>query len=81
MRRVRVVIDCKIIEHVKSLKYLGCSVSAHESNIDMQENIETYETRNVIKDAHCAFETSPYVLVWQRNMYAKKSRQEVDINT
>ena len=48
MRRAKIVIDGQNIEQVKTFKYLGCNITNHQINLDLEENIQKYNRTNGI---------------------------------
>lgn len=46
MRRCKIVIDNHIIEQVSTFKYLGSTISLHNYNMDLEENLMRYNALN-----------------------------------
>jgi hypothetical protein len=40
IRRVKIIINGKLIEQTNSFNYLGCNIATHKMNIDLEDNIE-----------------------------------------
>lgn len=50
MRRAKIVIDGQNIEQVRTFKYLGCSITNYQVNLDLEENLQRYnQTNGIIK--------------------------------
>jgi hypothetical protein len=63
IRRVKIIINGKLIEQVNSFKYLGCIIATHKMNMDLEENIEKYNKINKVIRRHFGKNTRPEIQV------------------
>jgi hypothetical protein len=52
IRRVRIIINGKLIEQVNAFKYLGFNIATHKMNMDLKDNTEKYNKLNGIIRRH-----------------------------
>jgi hypothetical protein len=51
IRRVKIIINGKLIEQANSFNYLGCNIATHKMNMDLKD-IEKYSKLNGIARRH-----------------------------
>jgi methyl coenzyme M reductase subunit D len=71
IRRVKIIINGKLIEQVNSFKYLGCNVKTHKINMDLEDNTEKHNKINGIIKRHFGKNMRPQIQVRMYNVLSK----------
>jgi hypothetical protein len=71
IRRVKIIINCKLIEQVNSFKYLGCNIATHKMNMDLEDKIEKYNKMNGNVTRHFGKNMRPEMQVRTHNVLSK----------